>query len=107
MYFTVSPQVDQLVFTPRFQPARCTLEERVFPVEIRRDLKPPLDICKFIPVELIWFQQESGGYPPVEVYRHPGRRVDGAREAATRLSLKEQFGICFIYQFHRLFRVIF
>jgi hypothetical protein len=73
------------------------LEERVFPVEIRRDLKPPLDICKFIPVELIWFQQESGGHPTVEVYRHPGRSVDGARESATRFGFKEQFPIGFLY----------
>lgn len=97
MFFTISPHVDQLVFIPGFQPARCTLEERVFPVEIRRDLKPPLDICKFIPVELIWFQQESGGHPTVEVYRHPGRSVDGARESATRFGFKEQFPIGFLY----------
>jgi len=97
MLLAVSAEVDQLVFTPWFQPARCAGKEWVFPVEIRCDLKPPLHLWKLFLVELIWFQEESGRYPTVEVYCHPGRSVDGAREATTRFGLEEQFVFGFLY----------
>ena len=100
MFFTVSPHVDQLVLAPWFQPAWCAGKEWVFHVDIRCDLQSPLDIWKLFLVELIRFQEESGGYPTVKVYCHPGRSVDGARESATRFGFKEQFIFGFLYQFH-------
>jgi len=97
VFFTISAEVDQLVFTPFLQPARCAGKEWVFPVDIRRDLKPPLHLWKLFLVELIRFQEESGGLPPIEVYCHSGRGVDGACESATRFSLEEQFVFGFLY----------
>jgi hypothetical protein len=78
-----------LIFAARFQPAGSALEKRVVLVEGGCDFESPLDIWKFIPVELVWLQQESGFFPTVEVYGHSSWWMDGARESASRFGLKQ------------------